>query len=103
MSLAIMVVMLYTGFTRHRHTRSSLVTIFYRDGFVFFLFLAGEFRVPVKVKGWTLMLSLASSVVNIVMLVTLPVSDHDYSPSLRALRFLKKFQRQPSNRTLFAM
>ncbi|KAJ2911690.1 hypothetical protein MD484_g8726, partial [Candolleomyces efflorescens] len=52
----IMLVMLYIGFMRHRHTRSSLVKIFYRDGFVFFLFLA------------------ASSIVNIAMLASLPLN-----------------------------
>ncbi|KAJ2932072.1 hypothetical protein H1R20_g5024, partial [Candolleomyces eurysporus] len=51
----IMLVMLYIGFMRYRDTRSSLVKIFYRDGFVFFLALA------------------ASSVVNISMLASLPV------------------------------
>ncbi|RXW15898.1 hypothetical protein EST38_g9951 [Candolleomyces aberdarensis] len=50
----ITLVMLYIGFMKHRHTRSPLVKIFYRDGFVFFLFLT------------------ASSVVNIAMLASLP-------------------------------
>ncbi|RXW15544.1 hypothetical protein EST38_g10309 [Candolleomyces aberdarensis] len=49
----ITLVMLYIGFMRHRHTRSPLVKIFYRDGFIFFLLLV------------------ASSGINIAMLTSL--------------------------------
>jgi hypothetical protein len=32
----------YLGLKKHRQIRSPLITIFYRDGIVFFLALAGE-------------------------------------------------------------
>ncbi|KAJ2920507.1 hypothetical protein H1R20_g16587, partial [Candolleomyces eurysporus] len=45
--------MMYLGLKKHRRIRSPLITIFYRDGIVFFLALAG------------------TSIVNIVLLLSL--------------------------------
>ncbi|KAJ2912920.1 hypothetical protein MD484_g7489, partial [Candolleomyces efflorescens] len=78
----IVLIMLYIGGMRHRYTQSSLIKIFYRDGLVFFLFLA------------------ASSVVNITMLASLPVRS---SHILQCFTAPEKSLRQPSNRTLFAV
>ncbi|KAJ2931056.1 hypothetical protein H1R20_g6031, partial [Candolleomyces eurysporus] len=64
----IVLVMLYIGLMRHRHTRSSLVKIFYRDGLVFFLFLA------------------ASSVVNIAILASLPPSNRTLFAIVSSIR-----------------
>ncbi|KAJ2912545.1 hypothetical protein MD484_g7865, partial [Candolleomyces efflorescens] len=50
----VLLVMVYLGLKKHRQMRSPLITIFYRDGIVFFMALAG------------------TSIVNIVLLFSLP-------------------------------
>ncbi|RXW20548.1 hypothetical protein EST38_g5310 [Candolleomyces aberdarensis] len=50
----VLLAMMYLGLKKHRRIRSPLITIFYRDGVVFFLALAG------------------TSIVNIVLLLSLP-------------------------------
>jgi hypothetical protein len=62
----------YLGLKKHRQIRSPLITIFYRDGFVFFLALAGE-RLVSSLDYAKVTRNTGTSIVNIVLLFSLPV------------------------------
>jgi hypothetical protein len=70
--LVILLAMVYIGVKKHRRMRTPLITTFYRDGFVFFLALAGACNSAVS-KSQSNLAYAGSSIVNIVLHLSLPV------------------------------